>query len=184
VLLALSANSLLRGLAGFLVFLLAFGLRREHAALWWYGLALGASGVGALVGLLFVGRLRERFIEQHILTGAIALVAAAALLAAWWGTLLAQAMLAFFVGVAGSLGQPSFDALTQRLVPLEAQGRAFARFATRQQLIWVAGAVIPVAVAIPLVTGDAIMSVAAAAGVVLYVSSRQALHHRALPGPR
>ena len=182
VLLGLSANSLLRGLAGFLIFLLAFGLRRMHAHLYWYGLALGASGVGALVGLLGIPRLRARFIEQHILTGAIALVAVAAVAAAWWGTLFAQVMLAFFVGVAGSLGQPSFDAMTQRLVPLEAQGRAFARFATRQQLVWVAGALIPVAVAIPLVTGDVIMAAVSALGVVLYVLSRRALHHRALPG--
>jgi Transmembrane secretion effector len=182
VLLGLSANSLLRGLAGFLIFLLAFGLRRMHAHLYWYGLALGASGVGALAGLLCIPRLRSRFIEQHILTGAIALVAAAAVAAAWWGTLFAQVMLAFFVGVAGSLGQPSFDAMTQRLVPLEVQGRAFARFATRQQLVWVAGALIPVAVAIPLVTGDVIMAAVSALGVVLYVLSRRALHRRALPG--
>jgi len=39
VLFGLSANALLRGVAGFFIFLLAFGLRREHAALWWYGLA-------------------------------------------------------------------------------------------------------------------------------------------------
>ena len=181
VLLGLSANSLLRGLAGFLIFLLAFGLRRLHAPLWWYGLALGGSGAGALVGLLLVPRLRRRLIEQQILLGALVLSALAAALAAWWGTLLAQAFLAFMVGVAGSLGQPSFDALAQRLVPLEAQGRAFARFATRQQLVWVLGALIPVAVTIPLPTGDAMMAVAAAVGAVIYASGRRALRTRALP---
>ncbi len=181
VMLGLSANSLLRGLAGFLVFLLAFGLRRLHAPLWWYGLALGASGVGALVGLVLVPRLRRRFAEQQILLGALVLSAVAAVLAAWWGTLLAQAFLAFMVGVAGALGQPSFDSLAQRLVPLEAQGRAFARFATRQQLVWVLGALVPVAVAIPLVTGDVLMAIAAAAGAVAYAAARQALRHRALP---
>jgi len=181
VLLGLSANSLLRGLAGFLIFLLAFGLRRLHAPLWWYGLALGGSGAGALVGLLLVPRLRRRLIEQQILLGALAFSAVAAALAAWWGTLLAQAFLAFMVGVAGSLGQPSFDALAQRLVPLEAQGRAFARFATRQQLVWVLGALIPVAITIPLATGDAMMAVAAAAGAVIYWAGRRALRFRALP---
>ena len=50
VLFGLTTMSLIRGLAGFLVFLLAFGLRREHAALWWYGLALGLSGVGGAGG--------------------------------------------------------------------------------------------------------------------------------------
>ena len=161
--------------------LLAFGLRRLHAPLWWYGLALGGSGAGALVGLLLVPRLRRRLIEQQILLGALAFSAVAAALAAWWGTLLAQAFLAFMVGVAGSLGQPSFDALAQRLVPLEAQGRAFARFATRQQLVWVLGALIPVAITIPLATGDAMMAVAAAAGAVIYWAGRRALRFRALP---
>ena len=47
VLLGLTTMSLIRGLAGFLVFLLAFGLRREHASLWWYGLALGERRRGA-----------------------------------------------------------------------------------------------------------------------------------------
>jgi hypothetical protein len=184
VLLALSANSLLRGLAGFLIFLLAFGLRRLHAPLYWYGLALGGSGVGALVGLVLVPRLRRRLIEQSILLAAIALVAVGALGAALWGTLLAQVVLSAVVGIAGSLGQPSFDALTQRLVPPAAQGRAFARFATRQQLVWVAGALIPVVIDLTLPTGNAVMAVAAATGALAYGLSRRALRSRALPRGR
>ena len=131
VIFGLTTMSLIRGLAGFLVFLLAFGLRREHAALSWYGLALGASGIGALLGLTVVGRLRQRLVEQQILLGAIWLIAVTALGAAFWGALPAQVGLAFVVGVAGALAQPSFDAMAQRYVPPAAQGRAFARFATR-----------------------------------------------------
>jgi hypothetical protein len=181
VLFGLTTMSLIRGLAGFLVFLLAFGLRREHAALWWYGLALGASGVGALVGLLLVARLRHRLIEQQILLAATWLIAVAAAGAAFWGTVLAQAVLALFVGAAGSLAQPSFDAITQRFVPVVAQGRAFARFATRQQLVWVVGAIIPVVVSFPFPAGDVVMASVAAAGGLFYVTSRRALRHRALP---
>lgn len=181
VLLGLTTMSLIRGLAGFLVFLLAFGLRREHASLWWYGLALGGSGVGALLGLLFVSRLRRRLVEQQILLSAVWLIAAAALGCAFWGTAGAQVVLAFFVGVAGSLAQPSFDAMTQQLVPPAAQGHTFARFATRQQLVWVVGAIIPVVVAFPFPAGDAFMAVVGGAGGVFYVTSRRALRHRALP---
>ena len=181
VLFGLTNMSLIRGLAGFLVFLLAFGLRREHAALWWYGLALGASGVGALVGLLLVARLRKRLIEQQILLASIWLIAVAAIGAAFWGTVLAQAALAFMVGIAGSLAQPSFDAMTQRFVPVAAQGRAFARFATRQQLVWVVGAIIPVVIALPFPAGDAVMAAVAGVGGLLYVASRRALRTRALP---
>jgi hypothetical protein len=181
VLLGLTTMSLIRGLAGFLVFLLAFGLRREHASLWWYGLALGGSGIGALLGLLAVSRLRQRLVEQQILLMAVWLIAAVALGCAFWGTAGAQVVLAFFVGLAGSLAQPSFDAMTQQLVPPAAQGHTFARFATRQQLVWVVGAIIPVVVAFPFPAGDAFMAVVGGAGGVFYVTSRRALRHRALP---
>jgi hypothetical protein len=184
VLFGLTTMSLIRGLAGFLVFLLAFGLRREHAALWWYGLALGMSGVGALVGLILVARIRRFLIEQQILLGAIWLIGLAAIGAAIWGTLLAQVVLATVVGVAGSMAQPSFDAMTQRYVPLAAQGRAFARFATRQQLVWVVGALIPVVISFPFPAGDAVMAAVAGVGGLFYVTSRSALRHRALPHQR
>ncbi len=182
VLFGLSANALLRGVAGFFIFLLAFGLRREHAALWWYGLALGASGIGALIGLTLVPRLRQRLSEQQLLLGAIWLVSLAALIAAAWHTLLAQVFLALIIGISGALGQPSFDALTQRYVAPAAQGRAFARFATRQQLVWVVGALIPVIIVFPLADGDVFIAVIAAVGGVFYLTSRRALRQRALPG--
>lgn len=181
VLFGLTTISLIRGMAGFLVFLLAFGLRREHAALAWYGLALGASGAGALVGLVTVTRLRQRFKEQQVLLAAILLIAVTAIGAAASGTVLAEAALALFVGLAGALAQPSFDSMAQRYVPVEAQGRAFSRFATRQQLVWVVGAIIPVVVAFPFAAGDVVMASVAAAGGLFYVTSRRALHLRALP---
>jgi len=181
VLFGLTTMSLIRGMAGFLVFLLAFGLRREHAALAWYGLALGASGAGALVGLVVVTRLRQRFREQQVILAAILLIAVAAVGAAASGTVLAEAALALFVGLAGALAQPSFDALTQRFVPVENQGRTFAKFATRQQLVWVVGAIIPVVVAFPFAAGDVVMASVAAAGGLFYATSRKALHLRAVP---
>ncbi|HVX23603.1 MAG TPA: MFS transporter [Acidimicrobiales bacterium] len=184
VLFGLTTVSLMRGLAGFMVFLIAFGLRREHAALWWYGLVLGASGLGSLLGLLAMSRLRQWLSEQQILLGAVWLIAVGAIAAAFWGAIPAQAMLALFVGFAGSLAQPSFDAIAQRFVPLPAQGRAFARFATRQQLVWVLGALIPVVIAFPFPAGDVVMAAVAAVGGLFYVTSRRALRNRALPNRR
>jgi hypothetical protein len=181
VLLGLTTMSLIRGIAGFLVFLLAFGLRREHAALGWYGAALAASGVGALLGLVLVARLRERFAEQQILLMAIWLMALVGVAAAAWGTLPAQVLLAMVVGIAGSIAQPSFDAMAQRYVPPAAQGRAFARFATRQQLVWCFGALIPVVVAIPFPAGDIVIAAVGGVGGLFYVTSRRALRTRALP---
>jgi MFS family permease len=175
VLLGLTAMSIIRGLQGFQIFLLAFGLRRLHVGLYVYGLALGAAGIGSIVGLALVGRLRERLNEQHLLLLSLWLIAVSSAGAAVWGTLVAQVGLAFLVGLAGAVAQPSFDAMTQRYIPQSAQGRAFARFATRQQLVWVLGALIPVVVAFTLPQGDAVMAVLAGLGGLTYVTGRRAL---------
>jgi MFS-type transporter involved in bile tolerance (Atg22 family) len=176
VLLGLSAMSIIRGLQGFQIFLLAFGLRRLHVGLYVYGLALSASGVGAIVGLALVGRLRGRMTEQQLLLSALWLIAASSAGIAIWGALFAQVLLAFLVGLAGAMAQPSFDAMTQRYIPPAAQGRAFARFATRQQLVWVLGSLIPVVIHFKLPQGDAVMAALAAIAGLFYLTGRRALH--------
>jgi len=178
VLLGLSAMSIIRGLQGFQIFLLAFGLRRLKVGLYIYGLALSASGAGAIVGLVLLARLRKRMSEQQLLLSSLWLIAVSSLGVAVWGTLVAQVILAFIVGMAGALAQPSFDAMTQRYIPQAAQGRAFARFATRQQLIWVLGSIIPVVVSFTLPQGDAVMAVLAGIGGLTYVTGRRAVRSR------
>jgi len=177
VMLGLTAMCIVRGLQGFMIFMLAFGLRRMRGVgLYWYGLVLAGSGAGAIVGLVLVGRLRKHMTEQQLLLSSLWLIAASAAGCAVWGTLLAQVVLAFMVGLSGAVAQPSFDAMTQRLIPLSAQGRAFARFGMRQQLVWVVGSLIPVIIAFTLPQGDATMAVLAALGGVSYVSGRRAAH--------
>ncbi len=181
VLFGLTANSVLRGLAGFLTFMIAFGLRRANAPLWWYGAVLSASGIGALIGLGLIPRLRRRATEQQIILASMVLVTVGAILAALFDVLAAQTLLALMIGVAGALAQPSFDAMTQRYVPVEVQGRAFARFATRQQLVWVLGALVPVIFPLSLLAGDVMIAVIAACAAVFYATSRLRLRNRAVP---
>jgi MFS family permease len=177
VMLGLTAMCIVRGLTGFMIFMLAFGLRRMHGVgLWWYGLVLAGSGAGAIVGLVLVGRLRKRLSEQQLLLSSLWLIAATAAGCAVWGTLFAQVVLAFMVGLCGAVAQPSFDSMTQRFIPLSAQGRAFARFGMRQQLVWVVGSLIPVVVAFTLPQGDATMAVLAGLGGLSYVTGRRAAH--------
>ena len=178
VVLAATAMSILRGLVGFVTFLLAFELRRQHAATWWFGYMLGASTIGAVVGVLIVPRARKLVGEPQMLALAVWLVALVAAIAAFVGGRVVQGALAFALGVAAAAGKPSFDALVQRYVAPAAQGRAFSRFETRLQLVWVIGALIPVIAAMPFVAGDIVTAAVAAVAAVTYLTGRQALRHR------
>jgi hypothetical protein len=183
VTLGLSTMSVLRGLVGFLTFMLAFDLRRHGAALAWYGFVLGASVAGSLVGVLLVPRARRLLTEQQMLVLAVWFVATAGFVAAVIGGLAVQAALAFCLGLAAAAAKPAFDALVQRYVPAEAQGRAFARFETRLQLAWVVGSLIPVIAGIPIAPGDLVIAVVAGAAGAFYLTGRRALRGRR-PPPR
>jgi len=178
VLLALSAMSILRGLVGFLTFLLAFALHRNGNAPGWYGFMLASSVGGALVGVLVVPRVRKVLSEPAMLAVSIWTVALAGALVAFVGGIAIQALLAFVIGVASAASKPAFDALVQRYVPTAAQGRAFARFETRLQLVWVLGALVPVVVKLPLAGGDVVITAVAAVTGLSYLTSRRALRHR------
>ena len=175
VTLALMPMSVLKALVGFTTFLFAFGLRRDGAATWWFGLVLGAFTAGALVGVLLVSRIRRVLDEQQMLTGALWLVAVVTGVGALYADRWFWAVVALAVGVASAVAKPSFDALVQRHVSESNQGRAFARNETRFQLMWVAGSFVPVVLSLPVPGGNLVMAVAAAIGAVSYMSSRRAL---------
>jgi MFS-type transporter involved in bile tolerance (Atg22 family) len=166
----------MRFAVGFSSFLLAFGLRRLHASLSWYAVALGLSAVGSLVGLGIVTRLRNKLAESTLLSLMILLTGIAAGVVARHATLLTQALFLGVLGTCAAVTQPSFDAITQRLVPAGAQGRTFARFAVRQQLTWVVGALLPVAITMSFADGDQFLCVVMLIGAVLYTLRRRHRH--------
>jgi hypothetical protein len=169
----LSASALMRFTVGFATFLLAFGLRREHAGLGYFALALGMSALGSLVGLGIVTRVRNAVPESTLLTLALLATGVGAGVAATHPTLIAQVVLAGWLGLCAAIVQPSFDAITQRHVAPGAQGRTFARFAVRQQLLWVVGAVIPVAISLRFSVGDGVLAVLMLAGGLVYGIGRR-----------
>ena len=198
VVMASEGMGLLRGVVGFLTFLLAFDLRgggddspvptglalgrtiRDVAGFdvagagggsggsptWHFGVVLGASVLGGLVGAVLAPRLRAMTSEERILQGALLGTAVAGLLAAAVGGLLGAAVVAMGVGVAASSGKLAFDSIVQRDAPDANRGRSFARFETRFQLIWVIGGFVPVVVALPARVG--FLVVAGAAGFALF----------------
>ena len=173
----LGAAALMRFSVGFATFLLAFGLRRESAGLGWYAFALGLSAVGALGGLAFVTRMRNVLKESTLLTIALFATGVGAAFASTHPVLWVQVLLAGWLGSSAAVAQPSFDAITQKNVAPGAQGRTFARFAVRQQLLWVLGALIPVAIALSFSAGDRLLAVLMILASVVYPIGRRAARH-------
>jgi MFS family permease len=173
ILLAASAMAVLRGLVGFLVFLLAFAVRGEGAPAWWFGVIVGASAVGAVIGAAGAPRLRRSITEERILLASLAVVAAAAVFPLWVAGWLSAAVLAAAVGLAASAGKLCFDSIVQRDAPDANQGRSFARFEARFQLVWVIGAFVPVVLPIPLGLGYVSIAVIAGAAAFLYATGRR-----------
>ena len=174
VILALTSMSVLKGLLGFLTFLFAFGLRREGAATWWFGLLIGALTAGAVIGVLLVGRIRRVLSEQQMLAASLWLVAAAGLLGWIFPRQGLQALVAVAVGAAGAVAKPSFDALVQRHVRESDQGRAFARFETRLQLMWVIGSLVGVVLSLSIPAGNLVLATVALVGAISYMSALRA----------
>jgi MFS family permease len=172
----LGAAALMRFSAGFATFLLAFGLRRLSAGLGWYAFALGLSGIGSLGGLAFVTRMRNVLREPTLLTIALFTTGLGALFASLHPVLFVQVLLAGWIGLSGAIAQPSFDAITQRNVAPGAQGRTFARFAVRQQLLWVLGALIPVAIVLGFGVGDRLLAVLMLVASAVYPIGRRSAH--------
>jgi MFS family permease len=168
-----SAIAVLRGSVGFLTFLLAFAFRRAHAPSWWFGIAIGASLAGTLVGALVAPRVRRIVTEERMLTVSLVCVAVAAAIGARFGNRAAASALAGVVGLAASAAKLAFDSIVQRDAPDAAQGRAFARFETRFQLVWVAAALIPVVIPVPTRVGMVALAAACTGATIFYVLGRR-----------
>jgi hypothetical protein len=140
-----SAMAVMRGCVGFLTFLLAFLLKQRGEAAWVFGVVLAASAAGGFIGVIVTPRLRRALREESILAASLLVPAVVALLAARDGGTLGAIAIGFSVAAGAAAGRIAFDSLVHRDGPEHLRGRAFARFETRFQLSWVAGALIPVA---------------------------------------
>ncbi len=175
VVLSLAAMSVIRGSVGFLTFFLAFALRHLHAATWWFGFVLLTSAIGSLLGSLLVPVLRRYLSEQQLILYSLVLSGLVGIIAAVLGSLWAQPLLTLAIGFATTAAKPSFDSIAQRHVPPALLGRAFARFETQLQLVWVLCALLAVAVGFSLQAGDVLIGVTCAVAAGFHVSMRRAV---------
>jgi hypothetical protein len=161
-----------RALVGFLVFHLAFSFRREDLGTLGLGFLVGAAALGGLCGALLAPKLRRRLKEEGILVAGALVGGLAALLAGRWFSLVSAGGLVLAFGAAAGAAKLAFDAIVQRETPEAARGWAFARYESILQLCWVAGALVPVAVALPGGVGVVGAGLAANLLALLYVLGR------------
>jgi hypothetical protein len=132
-----------RALLGFLLFLLAFALKREGVSSAGFGFVLAMAGIGNFAGAVVVPRLRRGGTEEWVIATGLMLGCGASLIAQSSFGLDLAAVLAGAVGVVSSATRLGFEALVQREAPEAVRGRAFARFETLFQIAWVFGAALP-----------------------------------------
>jgi MFS family permease len=138
---AAGAMMILRAGIGFVVFLVAFELKRAGDPTWFFGLIAICGIAGGLAGTFASPILRHRLHrEEPLLAIALILTAAVSVLAAAHLAHPTIAAAVFAVSFGASIGRQGFDSLLQRDAPDAARGRSFARFETLFQLLWVLGA--------------------------------------------
>lgn len=167
--LAAGAMGMLRASIGFLVFIVAFGLKRAGEPTWFFGAVAAASVSGGLIGTLASPPLRRRLRrDEALLSGALVAATAATLLAALRPTRVGVLVAVLVLAFAASTARLGFDSILQRDAPDAARGRSFARFETLFQLLWVLGALVGVLLQPTTRDGLAALGVLFVATLVVY----------------
>lgn len=148
----------LRAASGFLLFTLAFALRRSGEPAWWFGVLAAAATAGGLLGDLIAPRLPEDLREEAVVVGCIVGAGVGATLAFFAFSLPVLALFSLVVGASAELGRLAFASLMQRLAPGGAHGRVFVRYEVTFQLAWVLGALIPAMLPIGFREGFLVMA--------------------------
>ena len=178
IVIAGTAMGLIRASVGFLTLLIAFDFRGGDRQPWQFALVGGASVLSQLLGAAVGPRIRKVTSEENLLTGVLALVAVGGFLALLLGDVAGATVLGSCIGFAAGGGKLAFDSILQRDAPDANRGRAFARFETRFQIMWVVGALVPVAVAIHARAGFILLFLLASVALGTYVLARMAYAHR------
>jgi hypothetical protein len=133
----------LRAASGFLLFALAFSLRRSGEPTWWFAVLAGAATAGAFLGDLIAPRLPAKLREEAVVIGCLIGAGVGATLSFFAFALVVLILFAVVVGTSSELGRLAFQTLMQRLAPGGSYGRVFVRYEVLFQLAWVGGALIP-----------------------------------------
>jgi MFS family permease len=174
ILLAGSSMAVLRGSVGFLLFFSAFSFKDDLFALGVIGIA---SGLGGFIGVIAAPVLRKSFREEIIVASALVLPAVFAVLGALVGGAPGFGLTAMAVAIGAAGGRLGFDSLLQRDGPDAVRGRAFARFETRFQFVWVVGGLIGIIPFAPDV-GLFLLAIVLGFAAISYVAALRAARSR------
>jgi hypothetical protein len=164
------ATAVVRFVNGFLLALLAFVFKDVDAPLAEFGALLFAAGLGYGVASYVSPFLARRLREEPTVLAALAIEAAAAFITAQIFGLTAAVVLAASAGLAWGTAKFGFDALLQKTASREQRGAAFTRAETVFQLLWVLGALLPIAFTISSTVGLSLAGTAALFAQVVIVS--------------
>lgn len=139
-----------------------------HYPTWYFGVIVGCSVLGGLVGSAVAPRIRRVVAEDQILLGCLGLAFLAGLCGVVLSGLLGMVLLAFGIAAAAGIGKQAFDALVQAGSPDRPRGELFAKYETRFQVVWVVGALLPVSVKLPVSVGSMLIVVGSAAAIATY----------------
>lgn len=172
---AATAMAILRAMVGLITFALAFALRGDvdpasAPPKWHFGVVIVVSVLGGLAGASIAPRLRRAFPEERILLGATAFAALVGLTSLLVDGLLQDVVVAAGVTIASTTGKQAFDALVQRDAPDADRGRLFARFESMFQIVWVAGALVPAAIHLPMAVAAAMVLTGGVTATVLFAA--------------
>jgi len=159
------AMTVLRANVGFTFFHLAFWLRTFDNGTALFGAAVGASALATMAGNALASKVRSKLREETMLQAALIVSAAAGIGLAAFGSPVAGIALACVVNFVAALGRLGFESIVQRDAPKANQGRAFATFETRFQLMWAIAAFLAVAIQAPGAVGLLIVGVSAGGGL-------------------
>jgi MFS family permease len=185
--LARAASAATRAAGGFVLFLLAFALRRRGVSTAGLGLLVAGIGAGGLIGAFLVPRLARRLREEGLLAFGLGLSAVTSLLLAGRVGVATAGIAGLIAGTAASAARLGFESLVQRDVPSAIRGTTITRSETVFQLAWVFGAVIPVALPVPANQGLLAVGSACLLAVGVYLFGLMRLRNgprpRAAPSP-
>jgi MFS family permease len=166
--LARTANTCVRAVGGFTLFLLAFELRRQGVGTAGLGLLLAGVGVGGVIGAFLLPSAARLVREDGLMAGGLLLCGTTAWLLAGRVGVVPAAVGGLAMGAGIAAARLGFESIVQREVPPPARGTAITRAETTFQLAWVGGAVLPVAFPLPTTPSLLAAAVACLAAATTY----------------